>query len=309
MRGFWPRYWNIKRTLGYLNWQIKRRVIHQMATIDAIVADVRACSPDHIAITGDLVNLGLPMEYEAARDWLASVGSPDTVSVVPGNHDIYVDPEGARGTGLWAQYMCSDAFGDGLHAGTATVAIAASPTPRASAPWYASAFPFVRRIGPVALIGVNSSHPTAVGFAGGAVGPGQRERLAAILEATAKHGLARVVLIHHPPVRGLAPYRRALSDVTDVQDTIARHGAEVVLHGHNHDLSDEEIGTARVFGIGSASAQYPYKGEHRACWQLISVTPLPGGGFHITREVRGLPDYGETIRSASTASFDVAPRV
>ncbi|MBX9925102.1 MAG: hypothetical protein K2Y05_01985, partial [Hyphomicrobiaceae bacterium] len=112
----------------------------------------------------------------------------------------------------------------------------------------------------------------------------------------------RLIAERHPS----APYRRALSDVTDVQDTIAHHGAEVVLHGHNHDVSEEDISSARVFGIGSASAQYPYKGEHRACWQLIRVTPRTGGGFHITREIRGLPDYGETIRSLSTASFDAA---
>ncbi len=302
VRGFWPRYWNIKRGLGFLNWQLKRRVIHKLDAVAAILADIHAARPDHIAVTGDLVNLGLPAEYANASDWLGGLGPSDTVSLVPGNHDIYVDPEGARGTALWRDHMRSDAFGDGLMASSA---ITTNTTDHdGAAPWYETAFPYVRRIGPVAMIGLNSSHPTTIGYAGGTIGPGQRERLATILDATARLGVARVVLIHHPPVRGLAASRRALSDVAEVQDLIVSHGAEVVLHGHNHEISEEQIGAAHVFGIGSASAEYPHKGEPRASWQLISIRSRPDGGFHVTREVRGLPDFGNTVRSLSTATVE-----
>ena len=36
----------------------------------------RRSTPDHIAVTGDLVNLSLPAEYAPARAWLDALGSP-----------------------------------------------------------------------------------------------------------------------------------------------------------------------------------------------------------------------------------------
>ena len=65
-----------------LNWLRGRRHAHQRPALDLIVADMLAHRPDHIAVTGDLVNLGLPAEYEAAREWLSDLGSPDNVTVI-----------------------------------------------------------------------------------------------------------------------------------------------------------------------------------------------------------------------------------
>ena len=86
--GFYPKYWNVKRALGFANWQRGRSRVHQREVADQLIADAKALRADHIVITGDLVNLGLPKEYEAALQWLNSVGPPDRVTVVPGNHDI-----------------------------------------------------------------------------------------------------------------------------------------------------------------------------------------------------------------------------
>ena len=58
--------------------------------LDALVADMQAQRPDHIAVTGDLVNLALEAEFTPAQAWLESVGTPQRVTVVPGNHDAYV---------------------------------------------------------------------------------------------------------------------------------------------------------------------------------------------------------------------------
>src|SRR5258708_2385595 len=79
-----------KRLLGYLNWRRNRHLVHRAEVLDAITRDLRAARPDHIAVTGDLVNIALPFEFERARGWLGSLGSPADVSVVPGNHDAYV---------------------------------------------------------------------------------------------------------------------------------------------------------------------------------------------------------------------------
>ena len=59
-----------KRVLGYVNWQRNRsRFLHD-GIIDAILTDMRQHEPDHIAVTGDLVNLALDQEIELARLWL-----------------------------------------------------------------------------------------------------------------------------------------------------------------------------------------------------------------------------------------------
>src|SRR5262249_9372956 len=109
--GLGPRYWNLKRGLGYLNWIRTRRHDHRREVVDRIVADMEQQRPDHIAVTGDLANLGLPQEHIAALAWLESLGSPERVTVVPGNHDIYSAIGRDPGARRWAAYMSSNAEG------------------------------------------------------------------------------------------------------------------------------------------------------------------------------------------------------
>src|SRR5580693_4197362 len=63
-----------KRVLGYLNWTRNRHKYYRREVLDALVRDLQAERPDHIAVTGDLVNLALPAEFAPARAWLRSVG-------------------------------------------------------------------------------------------------------------------------------------------------------------------------------------------------------------------------------------------
>src|SRR6476620_8012621 len=79
-----------KRLTGYINWRRKRRFIHHPAVLTKIIADLKAHAPDHIAVTGDIANIGLRAEFERGREWLDGLGSDAKVSFVPGNHDIYV---------------------------------------------------------------------------------------------------------------------------------------------------------------------------------------------------------------------------
>ena len=59
-----------KRAFGYLNWTRNRHKFHRRDVLDALVADMQAQVPDHIAITGDLVNVALEAEFEPSRAWL-----------------------------------------------------------------------------------------------------------------------------------------------------------------------------------------------------------------------------------------------
>ncbi len=97
-----------KRLLGYLNWIRKRRAIHRRDVLAKIVDDLHRAQADHVAVTGDLVNIALPAEFEHARSWLNELGPPSRVSLVPGNHDAYVAEAAPLRARLWAPYMAGD---------------------------------------------------------------------------------------------------------------------------------------------------------------------------------------------------------
>src|ERR1700689_739171 len=79
-----------KRGLGYINWRRGRHRAHDMDLLSRLVADLLAAPRDHIAMTGDILNIGLPSEFPAAAAWLSTLGAPQDVSFTPGNHDAYV---------------------------------------------------------------------------------------------------------------------------------------------------------------------------------------------------------------------------
>ena len=101
-----------KRMVGYVNWQRSRRHLMQDSVISSIVADIQATGVDHLAVTGDLVNLALDGEIELAKLWLETLGSAENVSVVPGNHDAYVPGAFDKTCRAWGAWMT----GDGLSA-------------------------------------------------------------------------------------------------------------------------------------------------------------------------------------------------
>src|SRR6266436_4465831 len=52
-----------KRLFGYINWRRSRRRLHRRDALDAVTRDLLGRQPDHVAITGDLVNIALPAEF------------------------------------------------------------------------------------------------------------------------------------------------------------------------------------------------------------------------------------------------------
>ena len=72
-----------KRLLSRIAWRRKRHE-HHPQVLAALVADLVAYAPDHIALTGDLTNFASTAEIEAARRWLSGLGAPDHGRVTTG---------------------------------------------------------------------------------------------------------------------------------------------------------------------------------------------------------------------------------
>ena len=234
-----------KRATVYLNWRRGRHRAHDMDALTALVADMRAQNPDHVAMTGDICNIGLPGEFPLAARWLGSLGAPTEVSLAPGNHDTYMRSTLKLMTRELSPWMRGD---DG-----------------------AQIFPYLRRRDGVAIIGLCSGVPTLPFVASGKLGAGQLARLERLLQETRDE--VRVVLIHHPPVDGGGGIRN-LGDHRDLAAILAREGAELLLHGHSHSISRKSMpgpkGPIPVLGICSASS-IGRNPRRRAAYYLIDI--------------------------------------
>ena len=242
-----------KRALGYLSWRARRKAIHETRVLAAITYAIKQAETDHIAITGDLINISHPAEFLEARRWLLSLGQGDQVTLVPGNHDAYVAMPWGTSLGCWSDYMRGD-VGE-LESG--------------------DDFPTVRVRGPVALLGLSSARPSAPHLATGVLGRQQIEKLEDQLVELGRRGLFRVVLIHHPPVTGTVGKRAALVDGEAFAGAIRRSGAELILHGHMHRLSLRSLPTPKgevpVVGVASASARSGHAHVEAAQFHLYEL--------------------------------------
>jgi 3',5'-cyclic AMP phosphodiesterase CpdA len=247
-----------KRALSYVSWKLRRQQEQRVEILSALIQALRAEPFDHLVMTGDLTHLGLPAEFKQARRHLQSIGPPEKVFAVPGNHDALVAAAWNEGCDYVSDFMASD-VAEG---------------------WTKTVFPSLRVRGLVALIGVSSAHPTPILSAGGRIGAQQLQRLAELLQETARRELFRVLLIHHPPLPGMVSLRKQLSDAEAFGSITRRHGAELILHGHSHSCSYAEMdgpsGKIPVLGISSAcsAARRP---PRRAAFRRIRITSSPTG--------------------------------
>ena len=266
-----------KRITGYINWLRNRKGAMHGTILDKLVSDMLAQSPNHIAVTGDLVNLALNLEIDIAADWLSKLGNPDDVSVVPGNHDAYVPGALDRSCRKWEPWM----RGDGIDN-------------KGKRPQ----FPYMRVRDEVAMIGVSSARATAPFMASGDFRSAQAKRLAAALDEAGARRLFRVEMIHHPPIHGATPTHKRLYGIRRFQKVIRKHGAELVIHGHTHLATKYEIdgpnGKVPVICVPSASQNY---GGHKppARYNIFNIDRKPNGGWYCLWEQHGIEDVSERI--------------
>lgn len=245
-----------KRITGYLNYRRNRKASMTSGSLDLLLADMKSQSPDHVALTGDVVNVALEREFLQAANWLETVGPADYVSLIPGNHDAYVPGALAMAKKHWWPYF----LGDELRASKIE-------------------FPYVRQRGPVKIIALSTGVATAPFMATGRLGRAQLSKAEELLKQGKAEDCFRLVLIHHPPFVEKGRWYKRLTDYEAFNEMIARVGAELVLHGHTHRRNVMYLDgpTHEVPVVGVPSAASGLTGKHEpGRYNLFQIDAIDG---------------------------------
>jgi 3',5'-cyclic AMP phosphodiesterase CpdA len=233
-----------KRITGFVNWHRNRRKHLFGSTLDLLLDDIRAHQADHLAVTGDLVNLASGIEIRAAAAWLRALGDPADTSVVPGNHDAYVPGAYEKSMRAWYDYVRGDL---------------------APPQWQEDRhiFPYLRVRDKVAIVGCSTAVATPPFAASGFFGARQARDTVNMLRAAGEAGLFRVVMIHHPPIRGATPNYKRMIGIRRFHAAMHMDGAELVLHGHTHLNTTHWIQghNGRVPAVGIAAGSQSFGGR------------------------------------------------
>jgi Icc protein len=192
------------------------------------LSTARRVGAGHVVVSGDLTEIGTPGEYETLAEVLDESGfAPDTVTLVPGNHDLY---------------SSADAWKWALQGPLAAYARTSAAEPGK-----------VIDLGAAALLPLDATlHQPVTRSAGLLVD----DALDVIARRAADPALASKPLLlvqHHPPfvrktsalhwIDGLIGAARLMSVLESFRNLF-------VLHGHLHHIVDRVIGSgvARILG-------------------------------------------------------------
>ncbi|WP_296748929.1 metallophosphoesterase [Thiobacillus sp.] len=216
----WRRILFNKRITGHVNLVMRRSRVYRREYLRMVLAQA-AARADQVVVTGDITNLSLESEYIAARALLDDVARTAEVTVVPGNHDVYLPA-------IFRERDFVRHFDPFLQ----------SDLPELARDLEAGRYPCVKLRGPVALIALTSAVPRPPFVSAGVLG---REQLAALEAVLAHPEVARrtpVLLIHHPPVDHrprVVRLRDGLVDATAFGRSVAGLARGLVLYGHIHE--------------------------------------------------------------------------
>jgi len=192
----------------------KPAVPEQIAAIEAIIQESRF---DVVAISGDLSQRARAGEFQRARVFLRDAERVSRTIVVPGNHDVawWHAPLGiGRPDRLYENYR----------------------------KYISPELDPVLRIDGVTLAGLNTAHGVTRRTLTwnlrdiSIIGDLTRAQLARVREAfeSTPDSDARVVVMHHNPVKGELSKRHGLKRTKKILGAFAEMGVDLVLCGHDH---------------------------------------------------------------------------
>lgn len=275
-----------KRITGYANLLMRRGRVYRREYLLAVLT-AAARHADHVVVTGDITNLSLEGEYSEARRLLDEVARSAEVTVVPGNHDIYL-PQ------IHHERRFPHHF-DSLQGNDLAELEIDLPAGR---------YPFVKLRGPVALIGLSSAVPRPPFVSAGYLG---REQLGALARVLAHPEVAcrlPVILIHHDLLdtrHRLEQLRSGLLDARALRRVLQPLARGLVLFGHLHSRRRDQLITASgaidVVCASGAALDHP-SDQVRAGFNLYEIDD--------DGRIVGLHAH---VLDPSTSTFRVAPLV
>jgi 3',5'-cyclic AMP phosphodiesterase CpdA len=187
------------------------------AMIEAIEARIASDAYEVVAVSGDVSQRARAGEFQRARVFLRDAARVSHVIVVPGNHDVawWRSPMMIRGSKTiyepYRQYVSEDLEPVLRVPGATLVGLnTAQGVSRRTLTW---------NLRDISIIGD--------------LRRGQIEKADAEVNASPA-GDARVIVMHHNPVKGELSQRHGLKNTPKILGAFARMGVDVVLCGHDH---------------------------------------------------------------------------
>ncbi len=228
-----------KRITGYINLNLNRKLCFNRNFLDRVVISLLQQKPDHLVISGDIVNLGTFEEFINGKIWLENLSKKIPLSISLGNHDAYVKGSLKQACNIFANWLKSDVDFE-----------------------QDSYFPNVKIQNGVAIINVCTAIATLPFFATGYFSKKQAKNLEKILYICGQQNLFRIINIHHPPMKRATNWHKKLWGIRNFKNAIKSAGAELILHGHTHKESLEYMLNIPVIGVGSASKPCTYNANY-----------------------------------------------
>jgi 3',5'-cyclic AMP phosphodiesterase CpdA len=218
-------------------WSMRHRFLSFGRPLDVVgrrhklaraLSAAKGVGANHLVISGDLTEIGAPGEFESLAEVLhESAFAPDSITLVPGNHDLYSSPDGWRGAldGPLSAFAPTSALQPGR----------------------------VVECAGVRLLPLDVTFHQAVTRSAGLIGD---DALSIVARRAADPALADrplVVVQHHPPfVRKTSALHwiDGLIGAASLMTLLDRFRHLFVLHGHLHAVVNRvlEGGVARVLG-------------------------------------------------------------
>ncbi|MGH3144597.1 MAG: metallophosphoesterase family protein [Rubrobacter sp.] len=198
-------------------------VIERLEALKGFIARIE---PDAIAVSGDLTQRCTNRELRQARAYLDSLAETAPYVVIPGNHDIRWLGAVARnlgGAGLFREQAHNFKYSRYVRH------ISENLSPSLEVPG-------------AVIAGVNTAHGISRGSITrrfrdlGVIGHVKHTDVERVRKAfeNAAPGAARVVMLHHNPIRGELSGRHGLANTEQALHAFADLGTELILCGHDH---------------------------------------------------------------------------
>jgi 3',5'-cyclic AMP phosphodiesterase CpdA len=251
--------------------------------VEALERFVPTLEADAIVVSGDLTQRARHGEFQRARVFVRHMQEAAPTLVVPGNHDIewWKSPLNLRGAGVkyekYRQY-----FGELRPVLEVRGAVIAGALSSYGIAWGSLTW----NVNDMAVKGHLPRSETA--------------RVKQIF-ASARPGLARVLVIHHNVLPGALSRRMGLANWRSAYKLLLDTGADVVLCGHDHQEGAGQVeGRVTVSTSGTHSSRS--RGGRPSVFNLV----------RIEREVVHVQHYrwdAETVRFAPSDRFSFARHV